>query len=77
MCNYRHKRNTEQLKHFAKLGYKWKIDKYGYQVWFNDEYIKGAGTTRGRKVHYKHAEKNIIDYTQTVLTICIRHNNKQ
>ncbi len=74
MNDWQHEQNKKQLKEFSDVGYRWEIDGYGYQVWYGDEYITGAGTARNRKMHWKHAQENIKDYTNSVLIICQRHS---
>ncbi len=73
--------NREKLHELKELGYKFKIDAYGYQVWFKDTYIHGAGVLgKGRPMHYKHRDANLKRYLFLAVLTAHKHrekNNKQ
>lgn len=70
--------NRERLNELKVLGYEFKIDSYGYQVWFKDEYIHGAGTGNRGPKHYKHHEADRKMYLfLAVLTGHEHHEKKQ
>ena len=48
------KGNREKLHELKGVGYEFKMDSYGYQVWFKSEYIHGAATATRKPKHYKH-----------------------
>jgi len=60
---------TKTLRTYEYLGYRFKIDAYGYQVWKGEDYLGGASTGRDRKIHYTHARANIRDYTGAALLL--------
>ena len=69
--------NREYLKELKELGYKFKIDSYGYQVWFKDEYIHGAGTGNRSPKHYKHQEADGKMYLFLAVLTAHEHHEKK
>lgn len=62
------KENREYLQELKKVGYRFKINASGYQVWFKGEYLHGAGTAQVSK-HWRHREADSKMYLfQAVLT---------
>ena len=74
--------NCERFKtnmdRYKKLGYRWNISANGYQVWFKDEYLHGAGTANpNRKRHWRHCRADVIMYTSHVYDEIEKHRNKE
>ena len=72
----------EELEEYKKLGYRWKVSWQGYSVWFEDEYIGGAGvsTTVGtsvRKPHWKRVQANVRDNYRYVLSTIRRDMDRR
>lgn len=46
--------NRDRILELKALGYRFKVDSYGYQVWFKGEYVEGAGTLGWKWKHWRH-----------------------
>jgi hypothetical protein len=65
---------TKQYKEkLHPLGYSVKIDQWGYMVYFNDEFIGGAGVAEKKKQHWQHARKNVDMYWQNAWSTANDH----
>ena len=46
--------NRDRILELKALGYRFKVDSYGYQVWFKGEYVEGAGALGRKWKHWQH-----------------------
>ena len=63
--------NIEFLK---EQGYRIRADKYGYEVYHNEEWLFGAGIAdTTKRMHWQHARKNLTNNLESAWSIAHQH----
>ena len=65
---------SQTIETLKQLGYSIKVDRYGYRVELNDEFVGAAGTKTNREMHWRHARANITDYTKQAWITAEQHS---
>lgn len=73
ISDWEHTRNQEQIHRLKAIGYVFKINQRGYQVWFKKEYLGGV-SVRGRKpMHWRYRDANLRNFLQAAIREAQKH----
>ncbi len=67
--------NREMIAQLKAQGYKFKVDSYGYQVWYKGVYLHGAGSDRKPK-HWRHHITDVKMHLYTAVCVAYDHQQK-
>lgn len=67
--------NLEMMSRLKAQGYKFDIDSYGYQVWYKDEHLHGAGSNRKPK-HWRHHRADAKMHLFNAVCLAYDHQQK-
>ena len=78
LSDWENKENLKKLQQLSEEGFRFEYGADSYAVWYNEEYISGAGIGRPREkpLHYKHRDANIKDNREQCVITAERWKQK-